>query len=99
LTPLGLVPAVVVLAWAGLLWRRGAGAREALATAALDGGVWLVIGVELLSAARAVFLPGLVLWWSIPAVFLVAAHRSCRSKRPGGRSWCRLVPQTGSCWQ
>lgn len=89
MTALGLFPVIVVLAWAALRWRRGEGARAALLTAAIDGGVWVVIGVELLSSARAIFLPGLLLWWSIPAVFLVAAHRSCRSKRT---AWPQLFP-------
>jgi 4-amino-4-deoxy-L-arabinose transferase-like glycosyltransferase len=88
---LGLLPGVVVLAWAALLWRRGQGLRESLAAAAIDGAVWLVIGVELLSLAESISRPTLVVWWSIPAVVLVAAHRSC----PRGRWRGLALPPTG----
>jgi hypothetical protein len=98
---LGLYPAAVVLAWAALLVRRGRGCRDALITAAVDGGVWLVIGVEGLSLFGALFSPGLVLWWSFPAVLLAVAHRSCRRGRvpvprlPGGATDRILLAAVG----
>ncbi|PYV10271.1 MAG: hypothetical protein DMG07_21415, partial [Acidobacteria bacterium] len=70
-----MIAALVLGAWFFRVDRRaralsGGGLRMALLLAALAAGLWVVLGTELLSALGALRFWPIVIWWTLPVVWL-----------------------------